>query len=541
MGANADPPSLDEVQAALRQLATHAVEPHWLHEVGRPLLSLRQVRRRFRDSAQGTQIEEVVVEVLRHAAAELPGESRAIVEIVLALDPEYAGMTAQTRRTLAGKRFRGGARPVSWGTIRQHHEPKALGLLAARLVERDLELEPEAIQSEPAEPHTISAPLTCFVIGPIGNRHGALGTAERETYEDSLRVMAEVVQPACARVGVTPVRADSLGRAGEINEQIFRRLRDDDIVIADLTGANANVMYELGLRHTRNKLTVQIGEFGRLPFDINTIRTIQFSRSPIGLINARDELIDVLEAGIAGGYDPVTATRVWADDEATDDELVAVAAVDAETAEPGGADEDGLLEIMAEAEEQQEVLVPSLEAVAACVQALGELAEVTTAEIGRSDAAGKGMRGRLQIATRHAQGLNSIADRLDGAVDHYASVLRSVSAGTLALIGAMEEDSDVLEQGQEFGMATRQTAGVTRRSMGQLAEMVDSMNAGARLSRVLREPTRRLTAALDRFTEATSLVDEWDRRLQSLSVPMPPKDWTPDFDQEHPTAPGESA
>src|SRR5207248_7031599 len=112
---------------------------------------------------------------------------------------------------------------------------------------------------------------------PIGNRHAAHGSPEREAYEEALRVMEEVIEPACARVRLTPVRADQLARAGEITEQIFRRLRDDDIVIADVTGANANVMYELGLRHTRAALTVQIGEFGRLPFDVNVMRTFQFS------------------------------------------------------------------------------------------------------------------------------------------------------------------------------------------------------------------------------------------------------------------------
>src|SRR3954466_6599644 len=104
--------------------------------------------------------------------------------------------------------------------------------------------------SQSEQRSTTDSKLTCFVIGPIGNRLAAVGTPERETYEESLRVMAEVIEPACGRLGITAVRADGLARAGELTEQIFRRLRDDDIVIADLTGANANVMYELGLRHT---------------------------------------------------------------------------------------------------------------------------------------------------------------------------------------------------------------------------------------------------------------------------------------------------
>jgi hypothetical protein len=525
MGPSPSANAADDVRESLRRLAAHGVESYWLHEVGQPLFALRQVRRRFRDG-RASSLEEAVVQVLREAAADLTTPSRRIVEIVLGLDPQYLGKSAQERRTLAGEQFRGGARPVAWGTIRQYHEPKAIDELAVKLADRERDFDADPLPSEAEESNPPESQLTCFVIGPIGNRHAAIGSTDRETFEESLRVMEEVIRPACSRFGLTPVRADSLGRAGEINEQIFRRLRDDDVVIADLTGANANVMYELGLRHTRQKLTVQIGEFGRLPFDINTIRTIQFSRSPIGLINARDELIQMLEAGLAGGFDPVTATRVWenATTPANEEEVGAQVTSDGEPDQSGA---EGFVDVMATAEEQQDALVPAVEAVASCLQSLGDLAQMSAEEMARSDAAGKGMRGRLQIATRHAQGLTTIATELDQAVDNYVAVLTGFGAGTLALIQRMEEDPAALAELEEFGMLTRQLAMTTRGSMTQLAGMVEAMNTGAKLSRVLREPTKRVTSALDRFTRATSIVDEWDRRLQALGVPVPPEGWTP--------------
>jgi hypothetical protein len=117
-------------------------------------------------------------------------------------------------------------------------------------------------------------------------------------------------------------------------------------------------------------------------------------------------------------------------------------------------------------------------------------------------------------------------------VTDYESALGGVSAGTLALIERMEQDPGDLDEGQEFGMAMRQMAVTTRDSMGTLAEMVDGINANARLSRVLREPSARLTAALDRVANTTAVVDEWDRRLQSLGIPLPPEDWEPDFAED---------
>src|SRR5262249_31637457 len=183
-------------------------------------------------------------------------------------------------------------------------------------------MEPEEAMNAPPETESAGgspAPPghghTCFVIGPIGNRHAPHGSEERRAYEEAVEVYEEVIVRACRApsVGLEPVRADGLSNPGELTEQIFRRLRDDDVVIADVTGANPNVMYELGLRHTRNKLTVQLGEYSRLPFDVNVIRTVMFSRSENGLINARKELQQLLETGLADEWDPVSATRVWND------------------------------------------------------------------------------------------------------------------------------------------------------------------------------------------------------------------------------------
>src|SRR3954466_7549025 len=121
--------------------------------------------------------------------------------------------------------------------------------------------------------------MRCFVIGPIGDRHAPFGSDSRQVYEDALEVLEKVIVPACAAAGIEAIRADQISAPGEITDQIFRHLRDDDVVIADVSGGNANVMYELGLRHTVNKLTIQIGEYGQVPFDIKNIRTILFSRS----------------------------------------------------------------------------------------------------------------------------------------------------------------------------------------------------------------------------------------------------------------------
>lgn len=84
---------------------------------------------------EGESPEDALRAALLEVLEEL-GQSqyRNLLEIVLGLDPKTADMTAAEKRALAGKEFRGGKKPVTAGTIRQHHEPRALEELAEKLV-----------------------------------------------------------------------------------------------------------------------------------------------------------------------------------------------------------------------------------------------------------------------------------------------------------------------------------------------------------------------------------------------------------------------
>jgi hypothetical protein len=350
------------------------------------------------------------------------------------------------------------------------------------------------------------------------------------TYEESVKLLEEVIEPACESVGLDPVRADGLTRAGEITDQVFRRLRNDDVVIADVTAANPNVMYELGLRHTLDKLTVQLGEYGRLPFDINVIRTIVFSRSVSGLIDARDQLIAVLEAGLAGEYDPVSATRVWAADVAQQP----VPETEALEESVASLDEAGFLDLVAEAEAELEKLPPLIKAVGECIVEMGSLAQETADANTHSDTGGAGMRGRLANAIRYASSLEPLVPRLELAVAEYAATLEVVSAGTLALIDKAAEQPDEFEKGRDLWLNIRRTAASTREGTAAQSGLVASVESSADMSRVLREPSRRIAAALNRFIQASAMIDEWDRRLSGLGIPIPPDDWQPG-DDESPT------
>src|SRR6185312_3166844 len=78
--------------------------------------------------------------------------------------------------------------------------------------------------------------------------------------------------------GLTPLRADEEQAGGIIHKPMFERLLLCDYAVADLTTANANVFYELGVRHAlRPHSTILLfAEGGTLPFDVALDRALPY-------------------------------------------------------------------------------------------------------------------------------------------------------------------------------------------------------------------------------------------------------------------------
>ncbi|MGH6748161.1 MAG: TRAFs-binding domain-containing protein, partial [Methyloceanibacter sp.] len=122
------------------------------------------------------------------------------------------------------------------------------------------------------------APL-CFVLMPFGKKLDAAG---RVTNFDA--VYEKVIAPAVASAGLEPIRADEEKIGGAIHKPMFERLMLCHYAVADITGANPNVFYELGIRHAmRPRSTVIVFAEGTvLPFDIALVRGIAYKTDGAG-------------------------------------------------------------------------------------------------------------------------------------------------------------------------------------------------------------------------------------------------------------------
>lgn len=119
-----------------------------------------------------------------------------------------------------------------------------------------------------------SASQTCFVDMPFGKKtepHSAVEIDFDQIYE-------RAIEPAIVEAGLSCIRGDREQTGGIIHEAMFARLLLCEFVIADLTTANANVFYELGVRHAARPYTTipLFATVGGLPFDVTMVRAIPY-------------------------------------------------------------------------------------------------------------------------------------------------------------------------------------------------------------------------------------------------------------------------
>lgn len=154
---------------------------------------------------------------------------------------------------------------------------------------------------EPAEQNT--SPIRHVISSDSG---------EARTYLDTCFVMMpfgpwldvyykDVFSPAIKDAGMEPVRADELFSTGTVIEQIWEQIQKAKILLADLSGKNANVFYELGLCHAAQKPVVfTTCELDDVPFDLRHLRVVVYDvRDPFWGTKLKTSLTAYLKAAMA--------------------------------------------------------------------------------------------------------------------------------------------------------------------------------------------------------------------------------------------------
>ncbi len=107
----------------------------------------------------------------------------------------------------------------------------------------------------------------CFVLMPFADKY--------------LGVYEQVIRPTIEsdEIGLQCVRVDEIKHQGNVIDDIVREICNAEVIVADLSGLNPNVFYELGVSHALTNKTVMISRDKRLPFDLGPYRIIFYKET----------------------------------------------------------------------------------------------------------------------------------------------------------------------------------------------------------------------------------------------------------------------
>ena len=110
----------------------------------------------------------------------------------------------------------------------------------------------------------------CFVISPIGE-------ADSDIREHADSVLEYIIQPALKHMNIVAIRADKLAEPGLITNQMIEAILTYDLCIADLSGHNPNVFYELAIAQAAARPVVLMKRLDEtIPFDIKDYRRVDY-------------------------------------------------------------------------------------------------------------------------------------------------------------------------------------------------------------------------------------------------------------------------
>jgi len=108
---------------------------------------------------------------------------------------------------------------------------------------------------------------TCFVV---------MGFGEKTDYQTQRTLNLDktykgIIKPAVKECGLKCIRADDIVHSGIIDKPMYELLMNPDLVVADLSTANPNAIYELGVRHAPrpNTTIIMVENEFKFPFDLS--------------------------------------------------------------------------------------------------------------------------------------------------------------------------------------------------------------------------------------------------------------------------------
>jgi O-acetyl-ADP-ribose deacetylase (regulator of RNase III) len=141
----------------------------------------------------------------------------------------------------------------------------------------------------------------CFVIMPFGQKKNLVDDKVEELVDFDM-IYKSFIKDAVKSLGMKCVRCDEVKQTGSIHDIMFEHIYEADVAIVDITALNANVFYELGIRHALNKrVTILMCQPGtKTPFNIQGYQMLTYNpKDSNSLKNAKSTIAEYIKNGLA--------------------------------------------------------------------------------------------------------------------------------------------------------------------------------------------------------------------------------------------------
>jgi hypothetical protein len=324
-------------------------------------------------------------------------------------------------------------------------------------------------------------------------------------------IYADLIKPALEDVGYEVRRADSVIDQHNILRDVVEYIVRADLVIAELTSLNPNVMYELGIAHALAKPTVMLAQrISDVPFDLRSYRIISYSENFREVHKLQDRLKEIAQQHREGTISFGNPVTDFAPSVSSAHQVVAVSAVDVlhisppMQAHPKGErnlshdDDLGWLDVQADLERAQQDISNYM-------QRLGEIAEQINADmdpvvqrLNQSNPQSTSASQRRALLGSGAVVISRFASGVEGELPGLRDAWERFAANSdrLATLASLESETD-RQSANEVIVVLEEFAVAITRTLESVVGLKESLNPLRGTTRDLNRSLRQVDEVVD--------------------------------------------
>lgn len=343
-----------------------------------------------------------------------------------------------------------------------------------------------------------------------------------------------VIRPSLESEGLEVLRADTLDTRQNILKDVIGGITNADLVVADISVANANVYYELGVAHGLRKPTLLLTQsVEEVPFDLRSYRLLVYSTHIARSDVAKSEL-----AGVARGFldgrilfgSPVTdfaGAEVWAAVDPGDEHDPPIGESLSED------DADGVLDSIVKTEESSAVLIATIEAIGESISDVGVKVARHTEDMESASTQQGATRAALAVTLATARDITKFAEALEGQLPLFeSSSVDMVDGFTKYADWLMTHPGADTSDAAQLAVTARGTLVSVSEALASTREFRDSVVAQKGFSRELNRALSGAARALEGVISVMERVEAHYARVIEVADALEARDEGPrDGDQ----------